>query len=257
MPQSLSDDPERLARFEREAQILAALNHPNIAHIHGFEDSSGAPALIMELGAANLFWQAADGTGAAERLIASPSGQNPKAVAPDGKRIVFTAIGDTASANDLHVLMLDGTPRTEPLIQTAFYKSNPAISPDGRWMAYESNESGQPEIYVRPFPNVNSGRWLVSSAGGRQPQWGRDGRELFYLDRTGFLTSVEVETKPTFASSVPNRVLQKRYPGGAGPWSYDIANDGQRFLMFRDAASPDKPDGPPLTWSASLAYLRN
>jgi len=190
-------------------------------------------------GAANLFWQLADGSGTPERLLASPEGQTPKTVSPDGKRVVFTATNDQTSANDIHSLVLDGKPRTEPLIQTAFFKNDPSISPDGHWRGYESMEGRFQEVYVRPFPNVNDGQWQVSTAGGQQPQWGRDGRELFYLDRSGFLTVVQVETKPTFTYSKPNTLLDTRYYASNGPWTYDISPDGQRFLMVKDSGPRD------------------
>jgi serine/threonine-protein kinase len=194
-------------------------------------------------GAANLFRQAADGTGIAERLTTSSSSQTPKAATPDGKRILFTAVGDATSANDLHTLN-PGEPKTDPLIQTAFLKNDPSVSSDGRWLAYESNESGRLEVYVRPFPSVNEGRWQVSMGGGRQPQWSRDGRELFYLDGAGFLTSVPVETRTTFAAAKPTRALDTRYFSSNGPWTYDISSDGQRFLMLKDATPADTNSAP-------------
>ena len=195
-------------------------------------------------GGPNLFRQSADGTGTAERLTTTPISQTPKAATPDGKRLLFTAVGDETSANDLHVLFLDEKPRTEPLIQTAFLKNDPSISPDGRWLAYESNESGRPAVYVRPFPNVNEGRWQVSSGVARQAQWARDGRELFYLEGAGFLTSVRVETKPAFAAGKPTRVLDRLYYSSNGPWTYDISPDGQRFLMLKDAPPSDTNSAP-------------
>ncbi len=73
-----------------------------------------------------------------------------------------------------------GKPTSEPLIQTSFSETQPEISPDGHWLAYVSNESGLNEIYVRPFPNVNGGRWQLSTAGGNRPAWARSGKELFY-----------------------------------------------------------------------------
>lgn len=79
------------------------------------------------------------------------------------------------------------------LVQTPFFERNGEISPDGRWLAYESNESRQFEIYVRPFPNVSGGRWQISTGGGRQPVWARSGQEVFYLAPTGALMSVRVQ----------------------------------------------------------------
>ena len=119
-------------------------------------------------GPPNLFSQAADGTGAVERLTESANEQTSYAVSPDGTRLVFCE-DLRATGQDLNVLTLQGERRAEPLVQTGFTERDAEISPDGRWLAYESNESGRPEIYVRPFPDVNTGRWQISTGGGRTP----------------------------------------------------------------------------------------
>ena len=119
----------------------------------------------------NLWWQAADGTGAAERLTTSSHVQFVTGITPDGTAVVFNEQTPTMG-NDLLQLALDGTRRVTPLLQTKFDERNGIVSPDGRWLAYESNSSGSFEIYVRPFPNVGGGQWQVSTAGGR----GRSGR---------------------------------------------------------------------------------
>ena len=118
----------------------------------------------------NLWWQAADGTGAAERLTTSSHAQFVTGITPDGTRSCWE-VGSTTGF-DLLQLALDGTRRVTPLLQTKFDERNGIVSPDGRWLAYESNSSGSFEIYVRPFPNVGGGQWQVSTAGVR----GRSGR---------------------------------------------------------------------------------
>src|SRR5262249_49181005 len=123
-------------------------------------------------GAANLFWQAADGSGAAEQLTQSPTGQQvPMSVSPDGKLVVFR--DGTAQGFELSTLALSKDHHVEKLVHTSFSEQNGEISPDGHWLAYQSNDSGRFEIYVRPFPDVNSARWQVSSGGGVQPLWAR------------------------------------------------------------------------------------
>ena len=116
-------------------------------------------------GASNLFWQAADGTGAVERLTESPNTQVPNTITPDGSRIVFREIA-TTTESDVMSMPLQSPRRAEPLVQSMSPERNAEITADGRWLAYEANDSGQLEIYVRPFPDVNGGRWLVSPAGG-------------------------------------------------------------------------------------------
>lgn len=97
--------------------------------------------------------------------------------------------------------------QTAPLIQTPFIEQNGEVSPDGRWLAYESNESGQFQIYVRPFPDVDAGRWQISPWGGTRPLWARDGRELFYVTPTGTLMAVPVDTATSFSAGTPVRLF--------------------------------------------------
>ena len=101
-------------------------------------------------------------------------------MAPDGSRLVFTEIG-SGTGEDVMSLRLEGSRQVEPLVKTPLAERNGEISPDGRWLAYEANDSGQFEIYVRPFPDVNSGHWQVSTGGVTRPLWARNGQELFYL----------------------------------------------------------------------------
>ena len=127
------------------------------------------------------------------------------------------------------------TSDVRPLIQTPYAEQNAEISPDGRWLAYESNNSGQHEIYVRPFPNVNSGLWQVSTGGGTKPLWARNGQELFYRAPTGAVMSVRIERGATWAASTNTKLFEGRDFIGEG-WSertYDVAPDGQRFLMIK------------------------
>jgi serine/threonine-protein kinase len=106
-------------------------------------------------------------------------------------------------------------------------------SPDGRWVAYGSEESGQPEIYVRPFPGPG-GRWQISTEGGVQPVWARNGRELFYRNGDKMM-AVAVETGPVFAAAKPKMLFEGHYEAGIFPFepNYDISPDGQRFLMIK------------------------
>ncbi len=116
------------------------------------------------------------------------------------------------------------------------------------------------EVYVRPFPNVSDARWQVSTAGGRQPLWASDGRELFYLDRDDFLTVVAVPPSTTFSAGQPTRVLATRYPSPGQNRAYDVSPDGERFLMMKDAAAERTADKPAnivvvLTWIEELKRL--
>jgi serine/threonine-protein kinase len=189
-------------------------------------------------GVRNLFWQAADGTGAVERLTESPNTQYASAVSPDGRRLIFS---DEAprTGNDVMAIELDGTRRVTPLVQSTFIERNGIISADGRWLAYEANDSGRFEIYVRPFPDVNSGHWQVSTTGGTRPIWARSGQELVYVSPTGALMRVGVARGPLWAATTPTLVVKEGYFTIPSWWgrSYDISPDGQRFLMVKEGGA--------------------
>jgi serine/threonine-protein kinase len=193
-------------------------------------------------GARNLYWQAADGTGAVERLTESPTTQNATAVSPDGHRLIFTETAPK-TGEDVMQLELDGTHRLTPLVQSSFAERNGSISPDGRWLAYEANDSGRLEISVRPFPDVNSGHWQVSTTGGTRPLWARSGQELFYASPAGALMRVGVERASSWAASPPTMLINEGYftiSGGFPGRTYDISSDGQRFLMLKRGGSTDQ-----------------
>lgn len=122
-----------------------------------------------------LWWQAADGTGAAERLLVDDENLlAPYAFTPDGAQLLYW------SNSDIYTLTPGAEVPSQPLIQSEFNTHRPDISPDGRWLAYQSNETGRAEIYVRPFPNIDEGKWQISSAGGQSPKWSPNGLELFF-----------------------------------------------------------------------------
>jgi serine/threonine-protein kinase len=196
--------------------------------------------------ARNLFWRAADGTGAVERLTDSPNAQVPTAVSPDGSRLIFTETGPK-TGDDVMEIQLDGTHRVRPLVQSSFIERNGIVSPDGRWLAYEANDSGRVEISVRPFPDVNSGHWQVSTAGGTRPLWARSGQELFYVSPTGALMRVGVERSASWSATTPTLLVKEGYfttPALVGR-TYDVSPDGQRFLMIKEGGGTDQTAAPP------------
>ena len=136
---------------------------------------------------------------------------------------------------DLLQIALDGTRRVTPLLQTKFGERSGLVSPDGRWLAYESNSSGSFDIYLQPFPNVGGGQRQVSTAGGRQLLWARSGKELFYVGGNGALPRVPVEASgATWNAGTPMKLLEGRYvTGGTFGRMYDVSPDGLRFLMLK------------------------
>jgi serine/threonine-protein kinase len=191
-------------------------------------------------GAATLFALLADGSESEfERLADGNLNQVPSAMTPDG-RLLFTQ--QAAGGQDAMLLRLDGDHRIEPLIQTDGSKENAVVSPDGQLVAYQSNESGSTEVWVRPFPETKSKRYSISTNGGTRPLWAPNGKELFYLDMEGFLTSVSIRETPQFDAGKPSRVFQTRYFAGGQAMNartYDISPDGKRLLMIKDGATVD------------------
>ena len=186
-------------------------------------------------GALNLWWQAADGTGLAERLTTTSRNQFPTGVTPDGKAVLFNESTPTMGF-DLLQVALDGAHQVMPLLQTKFEEFNGVVSPDGRWLAYESNRSGdESEIYVRPFPNVGGGESQLSTAGGTKPLWARNGKELFYVGADRSLWRVPVEVSgATWNAGTPTKLFDGRYfSAGTAGRTYDVSPDGQRFLMIK------------------------
>jgi serine/threonine-protein kinase len=181
----------------------------------------------------------ADGTSPAERLTTSPNMQLPSGT--NGTDVVFGEVMPTTSI-DIMRLSLPGQPIPTPLVQTKFISRNGVVSPDGRWLAYESDSSGQLEIYVRPFRDAVKGQWQISPAGGRQPLWARNGKELFYVASEGALMSVPVAaTNATWNAGVPTKLIDAgSYTFGVGSFpqrAYDVALDGRRFLLMKAARS--------------------
>ena len=189
-------------------------------------------------GPESIFWQAADGSGSPERLTTGQleRPQVPYTVTPDGARLIFAEPGQPPY--DLYQLELGTGGKVTPLLNASYNEQNAEVSPDGRWMAFQSNESGPDEIYVRPYPNVGDGRWQISNGGGTRPAWARSGREIFYLKSDGTLVAVPIERGGgRLAVGVGKTLFQGPYFRGQTGRTYDVSPDGQRFLMIRNAES--------------------
>ena len=136
------------------------------------------------------------------------------------------------------------------VVATEFSELNADLSPDGRYVAYQSDESGRFEVYVRPFPDVEGGRWQISSDGGTRPLWARGRGELFYVTLEGQVMSVPVQTDAGFAFGNAELVVERGYHWGLFGRTYDVSPDGERFLMIR--AGEAGQEG-----SAELIYVLN
>ena len=180
-----------------------------------------------------LAWRLADGTGEADTLIEADSVMQPESVSPDGRFLLF-ARAFAGTSSDIFVLPLEGDHKPYPFLNTPATEYNAAFSPDGRWVAYVSFETGRPEIYVRAFPGPGGGKWQVSNEGGTQPVWPKGANEIFYRNGERVM-AVSVQTQPTFQPGSPRQLFVGRYLLWTGPFrSYDVAPGGQRFLMVRD-----------------------
>ena len=164
-------------------------------------DSQRLVFSILQDGAWSLAWKAANGTGPVEILYTSENEVYPSSCSPDGKLLIFED-WPSPSNGDIWALSLEGEPDAHPLMAEKYYEGASALSPDGRWMAYGSNESGEYNVYVRPFPNLDDGKWMISTQGGGWPIWAPGGRELHYV-RAGDQDQVMVvtfETEPAIRS---------------------------------------------------------
>jgi serine/threonine-protein kinase len=190
-----------------------------------------------------LWTKPADGSGQPVLQFREPRAAGEARWSPDGKWLIFVTRFDAVGMGDI----VGVRPRVDtvgvPLVATRAIEASPAISPDGRWLAYTSNEGGQNEIYVVPFPNTSAAKWVVSTQGGIEPQWSHSGKELFYRDVAGNLIAVEVNTSPSFAVG---RATVLFAAGGFRAdqfgTEYAVALDDRRFLMIRPASAtaPDK-----------------
>jgi eukaryotic-like serine/threonine-protein kinase len=185
-----------------------------------------------------VFWTAADGTGKPERLAAEwPRPLSPDAISPDGKLVVCIENNPTRETGaDLTIVPLEAGGQPRPLLRTRGNQGEAEISPDGRWIAYQSNESGTFQVYVRPFPNVEQGQWQVSSDGGTRPLWARNSRELFYVSPDQRLMAVPVDADASFHFGKSQPLFDGRdniNPLGPLAMNFDISLDGKRFLMVK------------------------
>jgi hypothetical protein len=212
-------------------------------------------------GVSSVYKQAADGTGTVDRLSTSATPQWSTSITPDGRWVAgFDQLPRTVYSNVVFLPLARAAVRpisnaasgvsqspVEPLAETRFRGDLADLSPNGRFIAYQSDESGRYEIYVRPFPRIDNGRWQVSTAGGTRPVWARSDRELFYLDASNALTAVPVDTSgPTLGNGIPTKLFDTKYAEPSPSRNYDVSADGQRFLMLK-ANATDDPNATPVS----------
>jgi serine/threonine-protein kinase len=194
---------------------------------------------------AGIFWARADGSGKPEPLTTSKILQFPWSFTPGGNRLAFFERGLDMRPNDIWTLPIeyDGTGlhagKPEPFLQTPFSEMAPAFSPDGRWLAYQSNESGNYEVYVRPFPG-GAGRRQISNDGGRFPRWSHSGRELLYQADDRIMVSAYTANGDSFVAEKPSPWTGKSLPSNLTFGStFDPAPDGKRLVVLVPSERPE------------------
>jgi serine/threonine-protein kinase len=208
-------------------------------------------------GTYELYQRPASGAGADEVLWADGKYKVPTSWSADGRFILYT------SETDIWVLPLEGAAATGParvggskpmpLMETRFNESDAVFSPDGRMVAYTSNESGQQQVYVAPFPGAGA-RWPVTSGGSANPRWSRDGRELLYQTRPeGFVTAVAVSgagARPEIGAA--SSLFKAFAPANNFQRRWDVGPDGQKFLVVLENADGADPITLVINWAAAL-----
>jgi serine/threonine-protein kinase len=196
---------------------------------------------VGTIGRKGIYSKAADGTGQTETLVTAQGDDVLGNFFTQDQKWLITE--QRADGIDIQaVSLMDG--ETKSLIGGPGDQKRPSLSPDGRWIAYESNENGRSEIYVRPFPDVDEGKWQISRSGGFQPLWGPDGREVFFVGLDAMMV-IGIETEPTVSLSTPERLfpiagyVDATVDRNYSDRTYSVTPDGQRFLMFKPATGTE------------------
>ena len=197
----------------------------------------------------DLYQRSVSGVGNDELLVPS---DNPKMTHACSSQFLIYEERDPKQKADLWGLPLLGERKAFPLLRTDFNETNADLSPDGRWIAYASDESGRFEVYVSTFPSLEH-KVKVSTDGGNLPLWSHDGKELFYIAPIRKLMAVGVKAGTSFEPGLPKELFETRIAGGPGGRRYDVANDGKRFLIVT-VIEADKPSpiNVVLNWTAGL-----
>ncbi len=217
-------------------------------------DSNWLTFMASRAGVTGLYQKPSNGAGQDELLLSATDAE-PTDRSQDGRFLLYQR-NDPKTKWDLWVLPLFGDRKAKPFLQSEFDESQGQFSPDGRWVAYASDESGRPEVYVQPFPGPGP-KIQISTAGGVQPKWRRDGKELFYrVDGTGKLMTVEVKADGQFQAGVPQVLSLETTVTTHGMQSgdhYAVSADGKRvFSIKASQESAAAPITVVVNWTAGL-----
>jgi serine/threonine-protein kinase len=241
---ALSPDGTRLAIGSWIKPLDGAPGYqlPSTGPVHPAWTPDG-DSLLIDGGDSTLLTRRADGSGQAVHTWRDARGVVAPQWSPDDTWLVYRTNLNLAGNGDILAVRPARDTASRAMAATAAMELSPSISPDGRWLAYSSDQTGRNEVYVTSFPDTGSGRWRVSDEGGVTPLWAHSGRELFYRGPRGAMVAVQVRTEPVF-STVSFRILFRgaEFSGMALHPTYDVARDDRRFLMWRSvaAARPDR-----------------
>ena len=199
----------------------------------------------QDSGLTDVWRRKADGSAPAERFFKLRGRQIPEAIlSRDGQWLVYRVSADSGN-RDIYAVHIGRDTTPIPLLTSRYWEYGPALSPNGKWLAYTSNESGRDEIYVSPFPRIGDGRWQISTTGGATARWAHSGRELLFESATGDLMTLPVRETPGFQPGTPQRLFRTAIgmtPSTVVPY-YDLTPDDKRLVMVRLAAGSQPPGG--------------
>ena len=206
----------------------------------------------------NIYQKSSSGAGDDELVLKTPNAKFPEDWAPDGQSMLYAEVNPGKQV-DAMVLPLSGERKPRPFVNTEFVEGLSNFSPDGRWIAYSSNESGRFEVYVQPYPQ-RTGKWQISTQGGSYARWARSGKELFYLTDEGAVMGADVRADgQAFSAGTPRMLFKTNamfgdHAAGGFELPYDVTADGQRFILNERLTPANQ--GAPLTvvlnWTAGL-----
>ncbi len=232
--------------YEWERDILTRLTFTGVSNGYPVWTPDGQRIVYSSQekgGAQNLWWIRADGAGDAQRLTEDKYTQIAHSWRPDGKVLAFSQV-NPGTNYDVMTLSIEGEKsggkpeEPKPFVNSTFTEGDPVFSPDGRWLAYESDESGNYEVYVRPFPGPG-GKWQVSSGGGKFPKWSRNGKEFFYRTEDRKIMMVTYTASgDSFHADKPQLWSPGQFTDrGTGFYTFDVHPDGRRFAVLKGAAT--------------------
>jgi len=196
------------------------------------------------------------GAGVETKIESGDAASIPVHWSPDGRFLIFSRLRTNNAGYDNWLIPLFGDRKPAPFLESTFDRIQSRVSPDSRFLAYTTNESGQFQIVVQTFPDPNGGKWQISAEGGVEPKWRRDGRELYYLGLDGKMMAVTIATSPAFTAGRPSVLFQTPLTVNRASPSrdrrYDVAADGRFLMVIPSVEATAIPFSVLVNWSSAL-----